>query len=332
MAGSACTKRRASGQEVMAEVNGRSILASEVEKFYQMQLLEEGQQPSAEQEQMQRMMILRALIDNEILLQRAEKLGLLASDAEVEQKFTERKAPYTEQEFQERLKEHGLTPEDLKNDLRREISLEKVFNKEIRSKVQVSDAEVQRFFEENKAAFNVPETRFHVAQILVTPFTDIPVVNLRNDKAKSDPEARKKIEGIAARLRAGDDFARLARELSEDPNTARNDGDLGYVPASALEKADPVLRRAIVAMQPGQTSDIIRTRDGYYILQLLDKQTPGQRELSDPDVQQSIHNAIENRKAQLLREAYVETARNQAKVVNYFAHQLLEASGAPAKK
>ena len=105
---------RPSGQHVLAEVNGAPILAAEVEKFYQIQLLEVDQKPSAEQEQIQRLLILRTLIDNEILLQRAERMDLLASDAEVESAFAERGRPYSEEEFQSRLKQRGLTVEDLK--------------------------------------------------------------------------------------------------------------------------------------------------------------------------------------------------------------------------
>ncbi len=324
-------KSRTVGQEVLAEVNGRGILASEVEKFYQVQQLDSEQKPNAEQEQIQRLMILRALIDNEILLQRAEKMGLVATDAEVEQKFGERKAPYSDEEFLKRLKERGLTADDLKNDLRRELSLEKVFNKEIRSRVQVADADIKKFYEENKQGFNVPEPRFHVAQIVVTPAPDVPVANLKNDKAKGEPEAKRKVEGVLARLRAGDDFFRLAQELSEDPDTARNGGDLGYIPASSLDKADPMLKRAIVSMQVGEVSPVIHSRNAYYVLKLVEKQTPGQRQLTDADVQQSIRSTIENRKLQLLREAYMETARNQSKIVNYYARQILEATGASKK-
>lgn len=325
-----CRARRG-GQEILAEVNGRGILASEVEKFYQIQMLEAEQKPSPEQEQLQRLMILRALIDNEIMLQRAEKMGLLSSDAEVEAKFAERKSPYSEQEFQSRLKQRGLTVEDLKNDLRREMSLEKVFNREIRSKIQVTDAEIGRFYEENKSSFNVPEARFHVAQIVVTPAADVPVANLKNDKAKGEQQARQKAETIAARLRAGEDFARLAQELSEDPNTARNNGDLGFIPSSALEKADRSLRQAILSLQPGQVSGVVRARDAYYILKLVERQTAGQRQLSDPEVQQNIRNVLENRKGQLLREAYMEIARNQSKIVNYLARQIVEAAAARKK-
>jgi peptidyl-prolyl cis-trans isomerase SurA len=324
-------RRGGVGQEVLANVNGRGILASEVEKFYQVQMFEQDQRPSVEQEQMQRLMILRVLIDDEILLQRAETMGLLATDAEVEAKFNERKAPYSEEEFQKRLKERNLTTQDIKNDIRRELSLEKVFNKEVRAKIQVSDAEISKFYGQNRAGFNIPETRFHVAQIVVTGDPTAPIANLKNDKAKGEAEARRKIEGIAARLHAGDDFYRLAQELSEDANTARSNGDLGFIPASALDKADPLLKRAIVGLRPGETAGPIRAHDGWYILKLIEKQAPGQRQLNDPEVQQNIRNTLENRKAQLLREAYLDTARNQSKIINYYSRQILEAAGAGSK-
>jgi peptidyl-prolyl cis-trans isomerase SurA len=191
-------RARQRAENIVAEVNGRGIPAAEVEKLYRAQLAESEQKPSGEQEQIQRLMILRALIDNEILLQRAEKMNLVSTDSEVEAKFAERKNPMTDQEFQQRLKERGLTAEDLKNDIRRELTLEKIFNKEIRSKVQVTEAEINKTYEENKSGFNVPETRFHVAQIVVTPDPSVPVANLRNDKAKNEAEARRKIERISA--------------------------------------------------------------------------------------------------------------------------------------
>src|SRR5258708_3459451 len=80
------------------------------------------------------------------------------------------------------------------------------------------------------------EPEVHVAQILVTPFPDPNVRNLKNDKAQTDEQARKKILMIDQRLKQGEDFAMLAQSYSEDSNTAPNGGDLGFVQQSALEK------------------------------------------------------------------------------------------------
>jgi peptidyl-prolyl cis-trans isomerase SurA len=74
-----------------------------------------------------------------------------------------------------------------------------------------------------------------------------------------------------------------------------------------------------MGMSPGQITPIIHTSEGYRILKVISKEPAGQRELSDPRVQQNIREILRNRKDQLLKAAYYEIARNEAKVVNYFA-------------
>ena len=116
-------------------------------------------------------------------------------------------------------------------------------------------------------------------------------------------------------------------DYSEDPASSGSGGDLGYVPESSLAQSDPALKKAVLVLKPGQVSDVIVLRDSYRILKLVAKEAPGQRELSDPTVQQSIRDNIRNRKEQLLRAAYLAVARNDAKVTNYLAQQVVESSG-----
>src|SRR5690242_858505 len=123
VAGNACSGRKASGAEVLAEVNGRAITASEMEKFYQQQVQDEPQKPTGEQENLLRLNVLQGLIEREILLQKAEKLALLATDAEVVNRFTEIKSPYTEEEFSKQLQQRGLSTDELKDQIRREESV-----------------------------------------------------------------------------------------------------------------------------------------------------------------------------------------------------------------
>jgi peptidyl-prolyl cis-trans isomerase SurA len=127
-------------------------------------------------------------------------------------------------------------------------------------------------------------------------------------------------------------------EYSEDPNTSANGGDLGYIPESALNQTDPALKKTLTSMRPGDVSPVVALRDGFRILKLIARESPGQRELSDPKVQNSIRDALRNRKEQLLRSAYLNVARDEAKVRNYLAQQVLESAGklpaaapAPAK-
>ena len=101
----------------MATVNGKEIGRGELEKYYKAKLGDTPEEPSAEQANIVRLNVLREMIDDEILQQRAAKLNLAASDDDVNAKLTEMKAPYTQEEFDKQLKQRNLTVDDLKRDL-----------------------------------------------------------------------------------------------------------------------------------------------------------------------------------------------------------------------
>ena len=316
---SICGCKRATPDNVAATVNGRAITYTDLDKKYQSTFMSSTERPSDDQMAIQKLEVLRTLVDNEIMLQRAEKLGLMATDADVESKFAELKAPYTQEEFQRQLASTKMTVEDMKVQLKRDLSVQKLFNKEITSHISISDRDVTDFYNTNKISFNFPEPQIHLAQILVTPNPDPNVRNLKSDKAQNEEQARKKIEMLVTRMRQGEDYAHLAQNFSEDATSAPNGGDLGFVPESALEKANPELRKAIQSASPGQVTGIVRTAEGYRVFKVYSKEPAGQRELTDPRVQQNIRETLLNRKDQLLRAAYYEVARNDAKVVNYLA-------------
>ena len=311
--------KRAVPPDVAATVNGRVITFADLDKQYQLQFTSSAEKVSDDQLMIQKLEVLRTLVDNEIMLQRAEKLGLMATDADVESKFAELKAPYTQEEFQKQLASRKMSVEDLKAQLKRDLSIQKLFNKEITSHISISDHDVSDFYNANKSSFNFPEPQVHVAQILVTPTPDPNVRNLKGDKAQTEDQARKKIEMLAARLKQGEDFREVAQNFSEDPTYAANGGDLGFVPDSALEKANPDIRKAIQAASPGEVTPVVHTSEGYRVFKVFSKEPAGQRELTDPRVQQNIRETLLNRKDQLLRAAYYEVARDEAKVVNYLA-------------
>lgn len=316
LAGGACKKSPPAN--VAATVNNRAITYAELDKQYQLQFASPGEKQSDDQVLIQKLEILRSLIDNEIMLQRAEKLSLMAVSSDIEAKFNELKAPYTQEEFQKQLAARKMSADDLKAQLRRDLSVQKLFNKEITSQISITDKDVSDFYSANRSSFNLAEPQVHLAQILVTPAPDPNVRNLKNDKAQTDEQARKKVEMLMARIRQGEDFAMLAQNYSEDPNSAPNGGDLGFVPESALEKANVELRKLITNLAPGQNASV-RTSEGYRILKVISKEPAGQRELNDPRVQQTIRDTLLNRKDQLLKAAYYEVARNEASVINYLA-------------
>src|SRR6202166_1608246 len=197
---------RAVPANVAATVNGRAITYAELEKQFQSQFGGQGEASSGDQAMIQKLEVLRTLVDNEIMLQRAEKLGLMAVDADVDAKFNELKAPYTQEEFQKQLDARKMSVDELKAQLRRDLSVQKLFNKEITSQITISDKDISDFYNANKASFNLAEPQIHMAQILVTTTPDPNVRNLKNDKAQDEEQARKKIQSIATRLGEGEDF------------------------------------------------------------------------------------------------------------------------------
>jgi len=313
--------------DVWAVVNGTEIKRDEVEKYYRSQINPESQEPSQEEALSLKLNVLEQLINNEILLERAKKLNLEASDGEVEDKFTELKSPFTEEEFQRQLKQRGMGVDDLKRDLRRQLSIQKLLNREVAAKITITDQDVLDFYNANHNQFNVAEPQYRISQIVITPHKDAQVRNRKNDDATNEAEAQRKAKMLMDKLDSGADFAQLAMDYSEDINTTATGGDLGFIPESALNQSDPTLKRTVLALKPGQVSQPVVLKDSIRILKLVAREAAGQRGVNDPQVQQTIRDTLRNRKEQLLRSAYLAVGRDDAHVTNYLAQQVVEAAG-----
>ena len=324
---------REPGADVVATVNGKEILRSDLEKLYKADLTQESpQDPSPEQANIVRLNILQHMIDDEILQQRAAKLNLAASDEDVNAQLTEMKALSTEEEFNQQLKQRGLTLDDLKRDIRRRLTRTKVVNKEIESKINITDAEITSYYNSHKPEFNLIEPQYHLAEIVVTGQPPQQGTQAQPHRPMNEAEARKEIQSIHSRIESGEDFATIASQLSENANSAPNGGDMGFVTESQLH-SDTDVYTAISRLKPGQITDSLPRYDSsvpghkvlaFAIFKLIGREPAGQRELNDPRVQQSIRQGLRERKGQLLRTAYFEMLHNDAKIHNYFAEQILK--------
>lgn len=324
----ACKKDSvAPSPDTWAVVNGKQITRGDVERAFRSRVNADAPDPSQEEALSLKLSILDELINSEILLERAAQMNLVATDAEVEDKFTESKSPYTEEEFQKKLKDTGLTVDDLKSEIRRQLSIEKLLNREVVAKISITDKDIADFYNQNRGQFNIAEPQYRIAQIVVTARKEPQIRNRKNDDATNEAEAQRKMKMLIDRLNGGADFSQLAMDYSEDMNTTTTGGDLGYVPESALNQSDPMLKKMVVGMKPGQVSPVLTLKDKYVILKMVTRESPGQRGINDPQVQQTIRDTLRNRKEQLLRAAYLAIARDQAHVRNYLAEQVVEAAG-----
>jgi len=314
---------RGADKNVMAKVNGYKVLRSEVDKSFNSQTAGTTQKPTQTEEEALRLNILLRIIDVQLHLQQAQKLGVVATDDEVESKFNQLKAPYTQEEFQKILKERGASDDDYKQEIRRNLTIDKLLNKEIASKVTISDSDIQSYYGLHKADFNLIEARYYVAHIFVAAKPAAGQGTAEDQK--------KKAQTIYNRLESGDDFAATAARYSEDPDTAHNGGELGAMPESQLKNTDSATREAIQKLSTGQHSNVITVINpndhqvaGYRIVKLLSKESAGQRDLTDPAVQQWIRGQLRTQREQLLRVAYDEVLRDNATVENYYAEQIMK--------
>ncbi len=319
---------RTPGPDVMATVNGKPILRSELERGYLSSLGDNAQQPALpELADIGRLQVLTQMIDEEIMQQRAAKMNLVATDEDVNAKVLEIKAPFTQEEFDKQLKQRNITLDELKSDIRKTLTKNKLLNKEIESHINITDAEISNYYTAHKSEFNVIEPQYHLARIVVTGQPAQPS-NLQNHKAANDADARKEIDALHNHLVNGEDFGTIAMNYSESGD-ASNGGDMGSIPESAL-KSDLNVFNAVSKLKPGQITDVVPMVNaahniiGYAVYKLLGHEAAGQREMNDPRVRQFIRQQLHDSRAQLLKTAYFDAMHNQAEVHNYYAEQILK--------
>jgi peptidyl-prolyl cis-trans isomerase SurA len=324
-----CGSNTTASDDIVATVNDKEITAADLEKQYQQRINGAQQQPTPEEAEALKFQLLGQMITEQILLEMASKANLSATDAEVDTKFTALKSQYTEEQFQQMLKQQNATAEDIKAGLQKELTVEKLITKEITSRINVSESEIKDLYDKNKESFNLPEG-YRLQHLMVTPFPEQIVNNAKRDDAKSPAEAQAKATRLLREIQGGQDFGVIARDWSEDADSAPNGGDLGFRALADLENLEPKLAQAVQRLKVGETSPLIETRFGYHVLKLLERDAGGQKDLTNPNIQAQIRQVIFNRKEEMLRAAFSETARNNAKITNYLAQRLLESAGKSA--
>ena len=282
--------------------------------------------PTEEEALSAKLGILEDMINDELLISRAAALQVAPTEEEITKAVIEQRGPLTEEAFAKQLGDRKITPDEFRTEVRRELIVRKVVEKEVNDKVAVSDAEVTAFYEKNRDQFNVKERQYHLAQIVVNSQPNPQVANRRNDDATTPEQAERKVTMITERLRTGDNFAELAADFSEDPQSSPNGGDIGFIPQSRLDSAPQPLRQAVMAMKPGQVSTV-RAGTQITILALVAVQEPGQREISNPEVKEAITKGLKDRRLQLMQNAFMSRIRNEAKIVNYLARQIVDGQG-----
>jgi peptidyl-prolyl cis-trans isomerase SurA len=318
---------RASSPNTWAVVDGRDITRDAVEKAFRRAAASQPQR-SEEEALAAKLQLLNEMILEEMLVNKARELKIEVADTEIDNAYAEAKKNISDDQFQKELSSRNLTPADMRESLRRDMLSNKVFEREVTSKIVITDDDIKAFYEANKASFNRPEDAVHIGQITVTPTRANQQINRSGNDAGSPQEAQAKAQMLMERLKAGAPFAELAADFSEDPESAQRGGDLGFVPISALRQPNvaPALRDAVLNSQPGSVR-MVSIGGGHTIVLVVARDTAGQKDLSMPQVKDAITQTLRGRREQLMRAAYVAALRNDAEVVNYLADNIVAAQG-----
>lgn len=308
-----------------AVVDGRQITRDDVEKAYRR--MGDAAQPVSDEESLTaKLSVLNDLILEDILIAKAREAKVEVADKELDNAYAEARKNITDEAYQQELTTRGATAADMRDALRRQLLTQKFVEQQVGAKIAVTAQEVSDFFLANRSQFNLAEEAYHIAQIAVTPAREAQLANRTGDDAATPQAAATKVAMLMERLKAGANFAELARDYSEDPESAPRGGDLGLIPMSRLKQAPQQLRDVVLKKAPGTVS--VASAGGAHTLVLVVAHEPaGQRDLSTPGVNDRITEALKSRKEQLLRAAYLTAVREDAHVVNYLARRLVEAQG-----
>jgi peptidyl-prolyl cis-trans isomerase C len=247
--------------------------------------------------------ILDWLIDKEVLRQECQRQKIEPSQEEI-QKTLDNVISRSggKENFEKKLKEDFLTPEEYRQRIEKGLAIKKLIEKETAAAIKISEEEKKDFYEKNKKEFEQPEA-VQMSHILI---------NVKPGASKEETEkARKKIEEILAKVKAGEDFAELARKNSECPTSSKG-GDLGYV---SKGKMVPEFEKAAFALKPGQVSDIVQTQFGFHIIKVGEKR-PAQI-LSYEKVEKGIENALMNQKSKEWITSYLKKLRAQTEIKKF---------------
>jgi peptidyl-prolyl cis-trans isomerase SurA len=289
-------------EEIVARVNNDVVTKAEYEKSHTLMMQELKKSfKGAEYQQMvdkYEKEILRNMIDEQLLVQKANELGLTA-DAEVIKTLDNIRRDNNLQDLEaleKLMAQQGVDPVEFKDNLKKRSLREQVLGREVYSRLTISGDDISKFYEEHKEEFNRPE-QVAISEIMISTDGKDPAL-LPSLEAKAQ-EALKK-------ARSGEKFDELAKKYSDGP-TAKDGGDLGFFPRGKMVKQ---LEDVAFQLRRGQISDIIKTRYGFVILRVDEKYAAGIQKLET--VSDEIHRILAQQRAQPAIQDYMKKLRKES--------------------
>jgi peptidyl-prolyl cis-trans isomerase C len=287
--------------DVLARVNGQNITKADFDRALRAVEQRAGGPVPAER----RNEIYRGLLDQlvrvQLLKQEVAARKVTVPDPEVDQRIAEiRKQFPSEDVFKQMLATQQLTLEKFRADQREDLAITRMVTDAVKDKVAATPEQINDFYKKNPQRFQQGE-RVRASHILVA----VP----QNADPAAKAKARAKAEGLLKQIKAGGDFAALAKQNSEDPGSAVQGGDLGYFPPGQM--VGP-FNDAAFKLAPGAVSDLVETQFGFHIIKVADKQAG--RTVPLDEVRPQLTQFLENQNRQREGAAFVAALRAKAKV------------------
>jgi peptidyl-prolyl cis-trans isomerase SurA len=294
-------------ERVAAVINDEVLLLSQVNDRMRPLLAQLQQIPDAtarqqKHEELKRQM-LQMMIDEELIRQEAAKLKLTVSEKDLELAIADvmKKNNLTREQLEDALRQEGKDLRSYKETiLRPQLLRLRVLNVQVRSRIMVGDEEVKAFYQKNLRALGVG-SKVHARHI----FVSLP----RNATTRQVEERRRYAESLLARLRKGEDFAAMARKLSEDPATRDDGGDLGWFERGSLPGS---IEEVVFAMKKGEIRGPLMAERGFHLIQLLDHKESGARSLDE--VKDELREQLYMQKMEKATQAWLSEVRKRSHI------------------
>ena len=304
--------------KLVARVNGVDIESKYIE-FRLNQILRTVPRPLTVKEKTS---VAKDLIEKEVVRelvnQQGKKENLKIDDKLIEKELESLRASYsTEEEFNMALKARNITLEDIKKSMQIDINARQLLNAQIKGKINISDEEVKKYYDDNKSKFVRPEA-YHTRHILAAFFPPEALRNQTMKELQKNKEyfakiAEEKIDKVLAELKKGADFEEVAKNQSDDESSRENGGDLDFIYKGVF---DASFDEAAGKLKPGEISGKIKTRFGFHVLQLIETKPSETAPFEEMKSGIQKHLFLEEAKKQVA--SYVEELRKDAKIENFF--------------
>jgi parvulin-like peptidyl-prolyl isomerase len=291
---------------IVARVNGKPVKREELIQGGQvmlLQLAQRGQKVVPTPAFYRR--VLDDLVAFTLIQQDAKAQGVTASPQEVQQQIDARKRAFpSEDAYKKALAKAGMTEAILREEAANQIVVQRFLETKVASQVTVSDQAARQFYDKNQSSMSAPE-RLHLRQIVIGVAQNAPAA----DKAK----AKAKAEEVYKKIQAGEDFAKLVPQYSDDPGTKNRGGDIGWIVAG---QTVPQFEAAAFALKkPNEITPPTETRAGYHVIQLLERQAAGV--IPFEQVKDRLMAMMKQQQVQKLLQTRAEELRAKAKVEVY---------------